>query len=192
MHSGRLVSGSYFVFLVCFAMPTYSCSAIILKRLDFGEADRILTLYTKHRGKIKAIAKSVRKPTSRKGGNLELFNHCRLSIAEGKSLDIITEAEAVETFPEIRKDIETIGRAFCVAELLDRLTPEREPHPDIFELTLQTYRNLSPAALRRYAKTILTILGFWNEDLEREESLQQYIESIIERRLNSPDFLKSL
>ncbi len=173
-------------------MPTYSCSAIVLKRLDFGEADRILTLYTKHRGKIKAIAKSVRKPTSRKGGNLELFNYCRLSIAEGKSLDIITEAEAIDTFLDIRNDIETVGRAFCVAELLDRLTPERDPNPDLFKLTLTVYRDLSPANLRKYARQIIKILGFWRDDLDNVTTLQDYIESIIERPLNSPDFLKSL
>jgi len=79
-------------------MRSYKTEGIVLKRINYGEADRILTIYTKRHGKIRAIAKGVRKLTSRKAGSLELFNNVVLFLVKGKNLDIITEAQTVDLF----------------------------------------------------------------------------------------------
>ncbi|MFQ5886561.1 MAG: DNA repair protein RecO, partial [Anaerolineae bacterium] len=81
----------------------YRAEAIVLRRMNLGEADRLLTLYTPEWGKIRVVAKGVRKPTSRKAGHLELFTHSRLLIAKGRSLDIVTQAETITPFLPLRK-----------------------------------------------------------------------------------------
>jgi DNA repair protein RecO (recombination protein O) len=97
----------------------YRTEAIVIKRSDFFEADRLLTLYTPKLGKIRAIAKGVRKPTSRKSGHVELFTHSQLLIAKGRNLDIVTQAETVHAFRSLREDLLRTTYAFYGAELLD-------------------------------------------------------------------------
>lgn len=175
-------------------MSSYRTEAIILKRINFGEADRILTIFTKHYGKIKAIAKGVRKVTSRKGGSLELFNHCALFLAEGRNLDILTEAQVINSFPAVREDLKRISQAYCIVELVDQLTPERQANRQLFDLLVETLAKLSNCPTARlitdFQRELLETLGFWSEKLEKERDLRYYIENIIERKLRSPDFYK--
>ena len=74
--------------------------AIVLKHSDFGEADRLLTLYSREQGKLSALAKGARKPGSRKGGHLEPFSQVRLLLGKGRELAVVSQAEAVETNSE--------------------------------------------------------------------------------------------
>jgi DNA repair protein RecO (recombination protein O) len=103
---------------------TYSTEAIILRRRNFGEADRILTIFTPHLGKIRAKAVGVRKPRSRKAGHLELFCRSRLFLAHGRDLDVITQAETIEPFAALRDDLNRSASASYMAELLDRFAAE--------------------------------------------------------------------
>ena len=114
----------------------YRTEAIVLKRSDFFEADRLLTLYTPKLGKIRAIAKGARKPTSRKGGHVELFTHSQLLIAKGRNLDIVTQAETIHPFLPLREDLLRITYAYYTAELLDRFTEEGVEDRPLFELLL--------------------------------------------------------
>jgi DNA repair protein RecO (recombination protein O) len=107
-----------------------------------GEADRLLTLYTPERGKLRAIAKGVRKPTSRKAGHLELFTHSTLYVARGKTLDIVTQAEALHPFRALREDLERITYAHYVVELLDRFASEGEENRSLFDLLVVTLQRL--------------------------------------------------
>ena len=84
----------------------YKTEAIILKQIPIGEADRIFTLFTANLGKIKAVAKGVRKPKSRIGGHLEPLSHCSLMIARGRNLDIISSAETLNSFPKVKEHFE--------------------------------------------------------------------------------------
>lgn len=84
---------------------TYKTEGIILKRINLGEADKIITLYSRHYGKIRCIAKGIRNITSRKGGNLELFNRVAIFLAKGKNLDIITEVQLLDSFSGFRQDL---------------------------------------------------------------------------------------
>ena len=121
---------------------SYRTQAIVLGHIEFGEADRILNLFTYERGKISAIAKGVRKIRSRKAGHLEPFTHVNLFLAQGRNLDIITQAETIQAFLGIREDLQKVGLASYIVELVDRFTYEEGPHIGIFRLLSETLARL--------------------------------------------------
>lgn len=172
-------------------MSSYKTEGVILKRLNYGEADRILTIYTKHYGKIRAIAKGVRKITSRKGGNLELFNHCVLFLAEGRNLDIITEAQVTNSFSRLGDDLEKAAAAFYLVELVDQLTADGQVNRQVFDLLVKALSELSAkrcelgAVVRGFEVGLLKLLGFWSDAVDIK-NVKSYIEEIIERKLRSP------
>ena len=105
---------------------TYRSEAIVLRRSNFGEADRMLTLYSKEFGKIRALAKGARKPQTRKTGHVELFMRTDFMFARGKSIDIITHAELVEAYQQIRTDLVRTTYASYAVELIDQLTADAD------------------------------------------------------------------
>jgi DNA repair protein RecO (recombination protein O) len=114
----------------------YRTEGIVLRRHDFGEADKLLTIYTPGFGKMRVLAKGVRKPTSRKAGHVELFTHSRLLVAKGKTLDIVTQAETIHAFLPLRTDLALTSYAYYLAELVDRFTEEGEENRRLFDLLL--------------------------------------------------------
>ena len=147
-------------------MPGYSAEALVLKRSDFGEADRILTLFTKYRGKLSVIAKGVRRLHSRKGGNVELLNWIRIFCAEGRNLDVLTEVETISSFQKLKDDLVLVGYSYHLLELLDRFLPERDPHPSVFLLAIETLQELvkNPRKIivAAFEVKLLDQLGFWS------------------------------
>jgi DNA repair protein RecO (recombination protein O) len=147
----------------------YSTEAIALKRMDYGEADRILTLFTPGLGKLRAIAKGVRRSTSRMAGHLELFSHGQLMLARGRALDIVTQASTIEPLREVRDDLVRSSYAFHLAELVDVFLEDRDPHPDVFALLVNALHTLAesevPADLvaRHFEVRLLAMLGFGPE-----------------------------
>lgn len=129
----------------------YRVEAIVLKRTDFGEADRLLTLFTPDLGKLRAIAKGARKPSSRKSGHVELFTHSTLLIAKGRNLDIVTQADTLDAFLPLREHLERLGYAYYLAELVDRFLGEGVENRPLFDLLLRALRwlgeNATDAAL---------------------------------------------
>lgn len=143
----------------------YRTEAIVIRRVDVGEADRILTLYTPHRGKVRAVAKGVRRPESHLGGNLELFVRVNLLLAHGRNLDIITQAESVAAFRELRANLESVQAVFYIGELLDGLTEEGLPSEPVYVLLLETLTALDqghpvPVVLRYYEYRLLSLMGY--------------------------------
>ncbi|MFP3854497.1 MAG: DNA repair protein RecO, partial [Anaerolineales bacterium] len=132
----------------------YRTEAIVLRRMDLGEADRLLTLFTPFQGKVKAIAKGVRRPGSKKSGHLEPFTRSRLLLARGRNLDIITQAEALDHFPNLQGDLERLGAAAYIIELIDRFTVEdgrAEPLYDLLAAALVQLNEGTPLpSLTRY------------------------------------------
>ena len=98
-------------------MPTYSVHAINVGSFNLGESDKIITLFTAERGLLRAVAKGARKPGAKIAGRAELLAVNKLLLAQGRSLDIITQAESVETFKGIRSDLSRLAYAFYYAEL---------------------------------------------------------------------------
>lgn len=143
----------------------YRTEAIILRRTDFGEADRLLTAFTPHRGKLKLIAKGARKPTSRKSGHVELFSHGQFLVAVGRELDIVTQAETLEPFLPLREDLARTTYAYYVAELADAFTAERDENQLLFDLLQDAFGWLSTAddlllAARYYELHLLGLVGY--------------------------------
>jgi len=143
----------------------YRTEAIILKRADFGEADRLLTFFTPYRGKLRAIAKGARKPQSRKAGHLELFSHTRLLLAQGRNLDIVTQAETVEPFLPLREDLLRTSYAYYAAELVDSFTGDEDENRPLFDLLLAVFYWFGQAGdmaliVRFFELRLLALLGY--------------------------------
>lgn len=124
----------------------YRTHALILRRRDYGDADRILTILTPDRGRIEVIAKGARKTTSRKAGHLELFAHASLLLAQARTWDIITEAATVESFRHLREDLDAISRAGYVAELGEAFAESTDEPTPLWELATFALRELDLAA----------------------------------------------
>jgi DNA repair protein RecO (recombination protein O) len=124
-------------------MPLYRDEAIVVRTYRLGEADRIVVLFTKGRGKVRAVAKGVRKTTSRFGARLEPTTHVALQLYEGRTLDTITQADTLDHFRPIREDLERIGRASSMLEAVEQITQEREPNAALFTMLDGALRALS-------------------------------------------------
>lgn len=144
---------------------TFRTEAVVLRRTDFGEADRLLTLYSREFGKLKAIAKGARKPQSRKTGHVELFMRTRFFLARGRDLDIVTQAEMAEAYEALRADLIRTTYASYAVELLDRFTADEDPNRRLYELLTDALGWLGDApdvrlAARFYELRLLSLAGF--------------------------------
>ncbi len=145
---------------------SYRVEAVVLRHVDYGEADRILTLYARQLGKTRALVKGARKITSRKAGHLEPFTQVKLQLAKGRDLPLVTQADTLEAYLPIRDDLVLTGQAAYIVELLDRLTYEDGlENPGIFQLLTETLKRLAAKtdpwlATRFYEMRLLDHLGF--------------------------------
>lgn len=124
----------------------YRTQAVILKRMDLGEADRIVTLYSRDVGKIRAVAKGVRRTTSRSAGHLEPFTLSDVMFAVGRELDIISQADTLESFRTIREDLVLTTHAYYLAEVVDLLTEDRMENRAVFNTLVEGLRDLGATA----------------------------------------------
>jgi len=144
----------------------YRLSAIVLRRRDMGEADRLLTVFAREQGKLTLLAKGVRRQASRKAGHLEPFTYTELLVAKGKSLDLVTQAETIEPHRHVREDLWRSSWAYYVVELADAFTQEADPNDLLFDLLLTTLDRLDdlsaePAlAVRYYELHLLALAGY--------------------------------
>jgi DNA repair protein RecO (recombination protein O) len=140
--------------------------AVVLRHSDFGEADRLLTLYTRQLGKARAIAKGARKIVSRKAGHIEPFTHVRLQLARGRDVLIVTQADTVDAHLSLRDNLVLTSQASYVIELLDRFTYVDEmENSSIFRLLTETLSRLASnhdvwLVIRYYEIRLLDHLGF--------------------------------
>lgn len=144
---------------------SYRTEAIVIRRSDFGEADRLLTLYGRETGKFRAIAKGARKPASRKTGHVELFSRTKFLVASGRDLDIITQAEITDPHRGLATDLVRSTTAAYVCELLDTLAPERESNTLLYDLLSNLLQEIADGdnltvVTRYFEMKLLTISGF--------------------------------
>ena len=149
----------------------YSSPAIVLRQRKLGDADKIVTLYTANFGKVDAVAKGVRRLTSRLAGSVEPLSHGSFMLAHGRSLDIITQAQPIETFQPLRDDLGRLSHALYAAELIDRATEERSENFALYRLLLDTLRRLAQnydqdVVLRFFEMSLLGELGYRPELLQ--------------------------
>jgi DNA repair protein RecO (recombination protein O) len=120
----------------------YSTDAIVLSRFDYGEADRILTLITPSGGKIKAIAKGIRRPTSRIGGSLEPFAELNVLMARGRTFDVVTQVSVGHAWLNLRDSLESAATAWYLAELADRSLEEHRGAEPVYAILRRAYELL--------------------------------------------------
>jgi DNA repair protein RecO (recombination protein O) len=120
----------------------YVTDAIVLSRFDYGEADRIMTLFTPEHGKLKAIAKGVRRTKSRLGGSLEPLAELRVALARGRTFDIVTQVEVRHAWLGLRDSLESTATAWYLAELADRSIEERHAAEALYVLLRRAYQLL--------------------------------------------------
>ena len=177
---------------------SYKTEGIILHRVNLGEADRILTILTKHMGKMRCIAKGVRKPTSRKSASVELFNRTSLFLVKGRNLDLLTQSETIENFPQLRTSLRAAKAAYHVAELINLLTAENQENAKAYASltvilrTINEQGHATRGQIADFEKELLIELGFGSPKQQSYAALTQFIESIIERRLNSVQIFRDV
>jgi DNA repair protein RecO (recombination protein O) len=121
----------------------YKDEGIVLHAIKLGEADRIVTLFTRGNGKVRAVAKGIRKTKSRFGARLEPFSHVQLLIYRGRNLDTITSVDILTSFDAVRTELHLYAAAAAMAEIVDKITPERERAAPTYSLLLAGLRALA-------------------------------------------------
>ncbi|PDW04808.1 DNA repair protein RecO [Candidatus Viridilinea mediisalina] len=142
----------------------YRTEALILRRSDFGEADRLLLLATPG-GKRRVVAKGARKTTSKLAGYLELFTHANLLLAVGRNLDLVTQSQTLHAHASLRESLPRLSCAYYAAELYDRFTEEEDESQQLFELLVAILGALDQSAypdlvLRAYELRLLHLAGY--------------------------------
>ena len=147
---------------------TYRCEALTLKNTPLGESDLLVTLYTREHGKLRAVAKGARKSASKLVGHLEPLTVVRLSMAQGRSLDIVTQAQVLDSFPALKSNLTAITEGLYVAELTDGFGPEANANFELYQLAIDVLQVLandkrSEMVLRYFELHLLRVTGLLPE-----------------------------
>ena len=126
-------------------MKLYRDNGVVLRTIKLGEADRIVTLVTEGHGKVRAVAKGVRKTKSRFGGRLEPMSHVALQLYEGRELDTVTQVETLDHFRAIRDDLDRVARAQALLEVVDQVAQERQANAALYRMLVGGLRALATA-----------------------------------------------
>jgi len=142
----------------------YRDRGVVLRTYKLGESDRIVTFLTEGHGKVRAVAKGVRRTKSKFGARLEPTSHVALQLYEGRELDIVTQAEGVDLFRAVREDLDRLTRAVTMLEAVDQVSMEREPNVDLYRMLLGALRALddrnSPLVVAGFHWKLLALEGF--------------------------------
>ena len=180
-------------------MRNFKTEGIIIKRRDFKDADRILTVLTKDQGKISVRASGIRRIPSRRSPHVELLNHCVLTLYNGHAFPVLTEAQTIDSFSGVKEDLHKIGLAYHLCELVDGLCPENQENRQVFNLVKNTLTRLASeenevVLVRDFQTELLSMLGYWNkqEFLTERMDMDHFVENIIERKLKSKSIFAKL
>ncbi len=146
-------------------MALYKVEAVVLRTREYGEADKIVTLYSREEGKLHGIAKGARRPRSRLAGGMQPFTHVRLMLWRGRNLDTVSQCEIVAAFGPLREDLTRLAHASYVVDLVDEVTRERDANQDLFLTLLGTLHLLAwdqrpVLATRMFEARLLVLSGF--------------------------------
>jgi len=167
----------------------YSSDAVVLSSKTYGEADKIVWLYTKKYGKFIAIAKGVRRIKSKKRAGIETFNLIKFSAVETHRLPIITEVEIINGMENIRAKLPQISVAYFLAEVVTKLTDELEENQELYSLFVDYLKQLGASGNLKefrlnYVQDVVRILGYWPKGTNVPDP-DNYLEEITERRMSS-------
>lgn len=179
-------------------MRNIRTQGIVIKRQNTGEADKILTVFTREQGKIKIKATGIRKITSRRSPHVELLNLANLSLYKGTHMSILTEAQVIDSFSDLKKNLTRVSVAYHMCELIDGLTAENQENIQVFYLLQNTLSRLCTEMKLRllvneFEVELLQILGFWYPQRDLATlSTQDYIEDLLERKLKTKQIFAKL
>jgi len=164
---------------------TYQTEAIIIRKVKFGEAHRVLTLYTPHLGKIRAVAKGISRSKSKLAGHLELLTYSMVSLARGRNLDTIIGSQTINTFLPLKSNLQLTSCALYAAELVDQFAEDQIENQPLFRLLLETMQRLcqhsdNELILRYFEMHLLSETGYrpqLNECVSCHAQLQAVINS---------------
>lgn len=167
-------------------------SGFVVKRVNVGEFDRYVTLYTRDNGKIEVVARGVRKISSKRSSHIELLNHIRFQAIKTSKNFILTETQLINQHELVRKEVDDMGSLFLICELVEKLCPSHQHNRDIFAL-INTFlsrvdNNDREKHLYTFQVELLSALGYWDpgRTFHDLDDIRQFIEGILERKLKSP------
>ncbi len=144
-------------------MPTYRDEGVVLRTWRLGEADRILSIATLEHGKVRAVAKGVRRTKSRIGARLEPLSHVSLLCWRGRELDVVNQVEVLDHFRAVRSGLDKMAAAMTMVEIVDHVAHEEHATPQLFHLLVGALRTLessgSPLVLAGFCWKLLGIEG---------------------------------
>lgn len=173
---------------------TYRARGIVIKRVNYGEADRILTVFTREYGKLPMMARGVRKTTSRKRGSVELASEADFLIVKTKGMDLLSQCQQIRVFPEHGSGLDRITQVHQLLEITNLLTVDEQEMPEVYDILIETLMHLElPGTKRGYilsqVRLLLQELGFTYDKDFSEMGLKRYIEELANRKLKSKEYL---
>ncbi len=167
----------------------YQTQGIILKKTDFGEFDRILTVYTRSSGKISLLVQGVRKPKAKLKSQLSLFNLVDLMIAPGRQIDRIVNALIIKDFSSIRHNVKFLATLYCLTEIFESLVfaPEKDENLWHFLMAVWAFFEDKPSVdlkfiINYFTERLLKELGYGQH--QRDESIE-FVQNLIGRQIKS-------
>ncbi len=176
---------------------SFKIEGIVIKRKNYKEADKLITVFSKEKGKIILLAKGVRRLNSRKSSSVELFNSLNLYYLNNNNFNILTETQLINSYSSWKGNLIRVGVAYYLCELIDKLMPEQQVHADVYLLLENSLFLLEKSPLshliRDFEEKLLDLLGYGLPEpvLQSKGSIVGYIESITERHIVSPKIIKS-
>ncbi len=161
----------------------------VLRRVNFGDSDRYITIFTKDHGKIEVVAKGVRKITSRRSSSVELLNLVDFQAVRSRKNFVLTEVKLINPFDTLKQELDGIQKAFLMCEIVDQIMPVGVAHDDVFDLMnraackmLENDKNMA-----YFQAKLLSLMGFWDGKTAFENSthVQNVVEETIERKLKT-------
>ncbi len=176
-------------------MRNFKTEGIVIRRRNSGEADRIITVFTKYHGKMQIKAAGVRRIVSRRSSHIELLNYSIVTLYKGHGMPVLTEAQTLCDYAGIKENLKLIGIAYHLCELVDSLCAENQENTRVFLLFHNTLRDLSDGhdpkqVVHAFEKAILYELGFSSHLLlTNTADTHAAIENILERKLKTTPLL---
>lgn len=170
----------------------FTAEGVVLKRKSVGEADRILTIFTKEIGKVRVLAKGIRKIHSKRSAHLEAFRRIRFSYTNASPIAYLTEVESIGDSQFEIVNLRSVTGAYYICELVDAFLPEKLENEEVYALLLRAISSLQSdkrdVVIAEFPRLLLVILGYYPKGEVPAEKVDQIIEGLIEKRLKTPRF----
>ncbi len=180
-------------------MKVSTSFGVVLRRDNFGEADKLITLFTRDQGKIKVLAKGIRRIKSRRASHLELFNSVTVTLYQGIKWPIVSGAKEKKLLSTAKTDLKKAAYLFYIAEVVERLLPENQSHPDVYALLTSALLDLETCSneevrekVKEFVIALLWLLGYLPRGQYPELGVTALVEEILEHRIKSVSFIDKI